>query len=102
MEELLSENWEVELELINWRSTAGPAYVLASVGQVAATAPVGCHSSCWYSLMWGEVIGWGGKYCLSREGIVSWSSDVPVGVTLAVALSSQGRTFALSPRHCQR
>lgn len=30
MEELLSENWEVELELINWGSTAGPAYVLSS------------------------------------------------------------------------
>lgn len=55
----------------------------------------------WYSLLLGKVVGWGGKSCLSREGTVSWSSDVPVVVTLVVALSSQGRAFALSPSHCQ-
>lgn len=67
----------------------------------------GCHSSCWLlcassgtHCCW-EVVGWGGKSCLSRAGTVRWSSDVPVVVALVVALSSQGRTFALSPSHCQ-
>lgn len=41
MEELLLENWEEE-PADPGPSTAGPAQALDSVGEVAATAPVGC------------------------------------------------------------
>lgn len=107
MEELLSDSWEVELELINWRSwpprpsTTGPAHALARLGKWLPRLLLAAVRIFWYSLLLGEVVGWGGKSCLSREGTVSWSFDVPVVVALVVALSSQGRTFVLSPSHCQ-
>lgn len=68
----------------------------------------GCHGSwwllcaysgthcCWEKWLAGEA----SPACLGT-GTVSWNSDVPVVVALVVALSNQGRTFVLSPSHCQ-